>query len=184
MSIDQTFINLFKGKDTISGRSAGYNAVKVWLEKGNRQKKMFTCLVFYEKPIQFLATGQTAEKEGKTAKGDGEKVASSLTEFLPLHEESTLSDLEARTEAKYGAFKRVNFSMVRRVALLSVQKAWLVNPLVDQWIQRYGGRPSVVNYSNSVWKSMHEETHDIKKLGLDQFKEDQVYWQDVDLTPV
>jgi len=175
---DQAFLALFNGKDSISGRALGYQQAKAWLDQGDKVRKMLTCLVFYEKPIQFLATGRTAG-----GKGDGNHVDVQLVRYLPQHDATTEGDLLDRLDTKFGAFKRVNFSMVRRVALLAVQKEWIQGNHTRQWVQAYGGRPSQVQYDSSKWMGMTTESFRIKREGIVAFVEDRTFWVDLNLAP-
>jgi hypothetical protein len=165
----------------VSGRSEGYRNVKTWLESGNRARKMYSCIVFYEKPIQFLSTGRTSEKENKPAKGDGVKVENNVLDYLPVHTDATLTDLAARTDTKYGTFKKVNFSMVRRVALLAIQKGWLQHERIEEWKNCYGGIPTQITYTATSWDKMSDETLRIKKMGIQQFVEDRTHWDGLTL---
>jgi hypothetical protein len=171
-TIDEDFFDLFNGKEEISGRSKGYQDARMWLQEGNSLRKMTTCLVFYEKPITFLVSGGTVNNRA----GDGSSVDNRLLNYLPQHEGAMLNQAHLRSTIKFGAFKNVNFTMVRRVALLSLQKGWLTHELAQQWTKSYGGLPYDLNFDSTKWQRMTDESRRIKREGIEAFKEDRPYW--------
>jgi hypothetical protein len=134
MTTFDLLVNWFAGKDEINGGSKGYGDMLNWLKK-NRDQKIYVCTVFYEKPIEFLARGQT-----RSGKGDGRPVDANLLQFLPQHNDHELT--ANRSAEKYGVFINVNFTMVKRVALYGAEHT--TNPKSLEWVKRYGGKPSTI----------------------------------------
>jgi hypothetical protein len=173
-TFESEFLDLFHGKDQVSGHGEGYTLAYNWLkEQKNKRKTMFSCLIFYEKPIQFLAHGRT-----RNGKGDGEAVDKSILKYLPQLDASQIKDLEKEREHdKYGAFINVNFTMVRRIALMTVEMSWLVDPIVPQWTKGYGGIPTMYNLRAPKFIKMKKrETLDIKVGHLEEFKAEKPTW--------
>jgi hypothetical protein len=175
-NIAEDFVALFNGKESVAGRAQGYRDAVAWLREGNAQRKMFSCLVFYEKPIEVLATGRT-----RAGLGDGNAVQNGVLAYLPQHTAPYSADVEARPAARYGHFQHVNFSMIKRVALLALQKRWVQHAIFTQWYTAYGGLPMAVNFSTSRWTSMAPETLEIKRPGIQAFVEDVEFWMDLQL---
>lgn len=178
---DRDFFALFNGKETISGHALGYEqAYKfIYEEEGEVcQKRMFSCVLFFEKPIQFLATGKT-----KKGKGDGKAVDKKLLEYLPILSDDEIALFEKpRDKKKFGAFICVNFTKVRRVALLAVEKNWLKHDVVNQWIKGYGGRPTMYQTYAPKWTKMDStqtgsEQREIKIKMLEEFKSEFKIWE-------
>jgi len=157
ISLSELITSWFNGKDEINGKGDGYKAMLNWL-KDNRDAKIQVCTVFAEKPIQFLATGKT-----KSNKGDGVAVDDALLQYLPLHDNEDL--VAARDAAKYGSFVRVNFTMVKRVALYGAEFTNL--PASIDWVKRYGGKPSVVQRTSLKG---NEDTIRIKWESITRFR--------------
>jgi hypothetical protein len=124
----------FAGKDEINGSGKAYGDMLAWLKK-DKDLKIYTCTVFYEKPIEFLAKGET-----KTGKGDSKPVDSRVLRYLPIHDDKMLA--ANRSIEKYGVFIDVNFTMVKRVALFGAEHT--NNPKSLEWVKRYGGKPSAI----------------------------------------
>jgi hypothetical protein len=124
----------FAGKDEINGTGKAYGDMLAWLKK-DKDLKIFACTVFYEKPIEFLSKGET-----KTGKGDSKPVDSRVLNYLPIHSDETL--VQNRSVEKYGVFIKVNFTMVKRVALYGAEHT--NNPKSLEWVRRYGGKPSAI----------------------------------------
>jgi hypothetical protein len=175
MSLDQQFLSLFNGKDQVSGHAEGYRQAHEWIkEGGNQQRKMFACVIFFEKPVQFLATGRTRV----TNKGDGTGVNQDIIRYLPSLTQELKNALPVpRSPEKYGAFIDVNFSKVKRVAMLAIQKQWLNHALVDQWIKGYGGLPTEYNLLAPKWVKMDHDTRLIKQQILEELKSEQSTWE-------
>jgi hypothetical protein len=176
--VDGDFLKLFNGKEGIAGKQQGYDDAVDWLEEGHAKRKIFTCIVFYEKPVEFLATGKTKS----SGKGDGKKVEDKLAEYLPMHEGPLQKEVAERDPKRYGVFTKVNFTMVRRVALLSLQKGWAEDDTRHQWEVAYGGRPTAINFDNAKWHSMQKETREIKQEGIKAFQDEREYWVDMELS--
>jgi hypothetical protein len=175
--VDDEFIKFFNGKEGIAGKAKGYDDAVEWLEDGAHKRKIFTCIVFYEKPIEFLSSGKT--KDGK--KGDGKKVDDKLINYLPMHAGELQEEVAAREIKKFGAFAKVNFTMVRRIALLALQKGWAEEGMAKQWEVAYGGTPMKITFDNSKWNGMADETKKIKQEGIQMFKDEREYWMDLEL---
>jgi len=175
--VDGDFLKLFNGKEGIAGKSQGYDDAVEWLEEGHAKRKIFTCIIFYEKPVEFLATGKTKT----SGKGDGKKVEDKLAEYLPHHEGSLQKEVAERDPKRYGVFAKVNFTMVRRVALLALQKGWAEDNTRHLWEVAYGGRPMAINFDNAKWHSMAKETREIKEEGIRAFQDEREYWMDMEL---
>jgi hypothetical protein len=175
-NITEDFVALFNGKESVAGRAQGYRDALAWLHEGNAQRKMFSCLVFYEKPIELLAQGRT-----RGGAGDGAAVQNGVLAYLPQHTAPFPADVAARAVARYGHFQHVNFSMVKRVALLSLQKRWAQHAIFNQWYVAYGGLPMNVNFQTSRWTQMAEETRNIKQQSIQAFVEDVEFWMDLNL---
>jgi hypothetical protein len=157
VTLSELIVTWFNGKDEINGKGDGYKAMLNWL-KENRDAKIQVCTVFAEKPIQFLATGKT-----KSNKGDGVAVNDALLQYLPLHEDEEL--VIARDVAKYGSFIKVNFTMVKRVALYGAEYTNI--PASIDWVKRHGGKPSVVQRASLKGT---EETIRIKWESITRFR--------------
>jgi len=168
------FLSLFKGKDEISGSGEGYRLALRWLasDPDSFTKKTTTCLIFHEKPASFLITGTS-----KAGSGDGVAVNPALIQYLPSHDDDEDIPRNKRTGELWHAFRRVNFSMVRRVALLSLENEWLPKKHYDQWVDRYGGKPTKLDLEAPIFKAMAEETRRIRYQQLKQFRKDQHYWE-------
>jgi len=168
--IDEEFLALFNGKEQIGGAAEGYDRAHKFLKHADGERRALTCLVFYEKPVQFLATGKTKSGE----KGDGTAVDKSVLSYLPQHSDDTRPT--SRNSLKFGEFSNVNFAMVRRVALLAIEYELLPKKYIDQWKSNYGGSPSEVSFSGGKWSQMNPETWTIKKEGIRKFQMESVYW--------
>jgi hypothetical protein len=76
---------------------------------------------------------------------------------------------------KKSRFGMVNFTMVRRVALMAAQRLPEVG-LVKQWIRTFGGRP--VGLAVTRFK-LDLETDRIKWQQIEEFQRDKDLWKDL-----
>jgi hypothetical protein len=168
-TIDAQFLGLFNGKEQIGGSQQAYLQIREFLNQGAATRKMVTCLIFYEKPVQFLATGRT-----RAGSGDGIAVNGDLLRYLPQHDDENA--YRERTEAKFGLFRKVNFTMVRRIALLALEYDRLPRDMLRSWEAAYGGKPRTLDFSIGRWTQMDEETRRIKREGINRFRSEHIWW--------
>jgi hypothetical protein len=190
VTADEEFVALFKGKFDVSNKGLCYRLLLNWLAEGDGMKKAMTCLVFYSKPLVFLATGKTRAKKNVNgevvipARGDGRPVDDKVLHFLPHLAKEQLDEMDKHPVAtesaiirRNGKFKTVNFSMVRRCALLAAEHL-PAEDLVKQWIRVHGGRPMSVNLSS--WDVSNETSkiraEQILELQMDHELHEEMDW--------
>jgi len=186
---DKEFVALFSGKYDVSNKGECYKMLHAWLLEGHAMKKAMTCLVFFSKPLVFLITGKTRQKVDRDGtllekpKGDGKAVDDALLGLLPHLGEDQLHQMEqdgVMTEAsvirRKSKFRSVNFSMVRRCALLACQHL-PQEGLVKQWMRVHGGRPLAVN-TNSWDKN--DQSWFIRAEQVEELQEDHALHSEFD----
>jgi hypothetical protein len=131
---DKEFFEMFHGMNMITGSGKGYVSAFEFLaasltsSTGAYLKRILeTCVIVNEKPKLLLMTGKT-----RTGKGEGRALDPLLADLMPkLTEEelfqlasSSIPEDKAGYEARMlyqGNWKYVNFSMVRRIAMMVIE---------------------------------------------------------------
>lgn len=187
---DATFRAKLKGRTDIGGVS------KKWLKSGvnlapvNDPKqiamKMAACILLTENPVQFFVTGTT--KSGKSDKQNSGAIQD-LTSVLDTYdaEDRAAMDEESKNarakKVKDGSFPEwyttVNESSCRRTAMLFIEAAYELGkmqeiPIVKQWHDRYGVKPSMVMETNKYIRKLQKRDDDANlKLKAEGKKENQ-----------
>jgi hypothetical protein len=169
--LDDEFIALFNGKFDVSLRGYTYLKTHKWLHEGSGLEKVNTCVVFFSKPLVYLATGQT-----KKGKGDGKPVSEKLMNFLPMltgeEQQTVTNSLRLKT-----AYKAVNFTQVRNTALIYLQYG-PSEGLVLQWMRKHGGRPLALD--EGILMDSEDPTERILGAAIAAFRSDQPVWGALD----
>lgn len=165
---DESFLALFKGKYSVSDKGEGWKQSLAWLSSGDgrdAKKKALTCVIFFVHPLRWLDKGFIKKDGMITESPDGFRgVSEQVLMFLPTHE----GDVEIENaERRASAFRAVNFSSVRRVALMALQ-VLPERSIIAQWIVAHGGRPSNLRKKPEEGKSA--ETNRIFNLNILEFQ--------------
>lgn len=138
---DEDFLSLFNGKFEVSGTGKGWEDALAWLGKdGNTLRKAMSCIMLFVHPLRYVEAGmiKTATGEIKRADETFQGYDKSLLSFLPKLENL---DSIKNSERREAAFGKVNFSMVKRVALMTLEVLPNIS-VVHQWTKKHKGRPS------------------------------------------
>jgi hypothetical protein len=145
------------------------------------KKKAYACIVFSDKPTKLLVTGKT-----RTDKGDGVAINPQILKYLPKFTPEEQIGVQAAIVANsperrpdwYVAsqFANVNRTMCHRVALFCLEMDIDCGSVKDQWISRYGGKPTEVTEGNNVIQSMAPDTRRIFMARILKFREEEPYW--------
>lgn len=171
--LDEEFVALFNGKFDVSIKGYTYIKTHTWLNERDGLERANTCLVFFSKPLVYLATGET-----KKGKGDGKPVSEKLMDFLPKLQGEELTTVKNSLRLKT-QYKEVNFTQVRNAALLYLQ----LGPqegLVLQWMRKHGGRP--LSLDESVMMESDSATIRILGAAIAAFRQDYPVWGALDWT--
>lgn len=133
-AVDDAFLSLFAGKFSVSDSGAGWEQSLEFLRAGSAVKKSLTCVMFFSHPLRWLESG-VVNRDGDVAE-DFKGVDNQVLQFLP--ERSGGSVKEKRANSIY---KGVNFTSVRRIALMALQNL-PQKSIIAQWIKVHKGRPA------------------------------------------
>jgi len=170
MSLD-AFAQLFNGREENSLSGEGYKQAEQWLHENEKTagKKALACIVFVEKPSEFVITGKLRKNKDK---GDDKGMLNDkILPFLPKLDMMPDDPKSIAKRANWGNFKLINLSMIRRVAYMAIEDDLLPaeNKLVANWKLRWGNKPSEQDYTRQGWIRAAEATKRIRKDQLNLF---------------
>lgn len=177
-----TFMGTFQGYHTLGGDGAAWTETAAWfgaLADDIKLKVLNSCIIFMEKPTQFLVTGKT--KAMMTAGTMAKPVVDvSVALYLPKISDADIAAMDVMDKAKMDKnrltwpdeFKKINTSRIRRVALLGLQLCTRKTDLMDKWYVLYQGRPAVA----VVPVKVTGPTRTIKEGDLSSFKNAKGIW--------
>jgi len=127
---DDEFFALFNGLHLISGSGQAYNAAFDFLSGLNGRRfvrAVETCLIIHEKPKILMMTGRT-----KSGKDVGKRLSIKLVKVMPMLSEEQIKERDESTKEadirgrkarmSYAPeWRNVNFSCVRRIALMAIE---------------------------------------------------------------
>lgn len=148
---------LWNGTDQLEGRGTGYIQAAIWFSEVHpdlKEEVAKACIIFLDKPSRFLATGSTAKDLKKRdaisvkSKAADDKLASLLPQLEGGYE-ATMGDEDKREY--WGAFRDVNVTAAKRVALMLLRSDKTEFKYVRTWKKKYGGIPGQVDKNSSGW---------------------------------
>jgi hypothetical protein len=182
--IDDNFLALYNGKDVIMGSIVAWEDTFKFLIS-QPKRKMHACLMAFIQPKKFFWSGKTAK-----GTGDDRGVDEKIVQFLPV-----LSGSATKGSARGSDIgNTINYSMITRVAMMTLQLNGLFSKFTVGWCQKYGGIPTAVTEKSvalglKVNNLNFSEEQDptiskIKQTGyilwtnVSEFKSEQSYWAD------
>jgi hypothetical protein len=185
VSSSSEFFQLVSGKDDIFGGSAKYEAVKTFLEAGASGDKagiFGAAILFYEKPLRFIATGSTKAGSDQLKAYDRKILKWVPKLSLQQQEEAkVLSPKFAARLSSLGEFGNVNRTSVRLLALLFYNDTVMNNKdvtnikMFNQFVLKYGRKP--IPEVIAALRSQGDETSAIKADGMEQFWNEKFIWE-------
>lgn len=180
---DQSFLEMFHGKDTSFGNGDAWRSTFKYLNDKDMAKKAYCCMVFFMKPKNYLLHGTTKSKPETSTPID-----QMLLKYLPRAERTTedLQKIKRDGEAVY-----LNYQMISRVALISLSFGPSTHKFVKGWTSRYGNKPcdmteanvqaGTKNYKVGATKEENpaNESATILWTQIQAFKNQKVFWIDM-----
>jgi hypothetical protein len=187
------FYALFNGKEDIRGGGRNWELTKAHLDTLRQpliiNKCVAACMVFFEKPKEFLILGRSRNQGSGDGRGIGESVYGILPMLSETDYEAMRTSLDRDARRGYDLRQRyperarkLNFSMIKRIALIGAQKMShdTTIKIFQQWWRAYNGlRPDEVIITLAMCGG-NSETLRIKKDQFDQFKYSKTHWNTID----
>jgi len=184
---DKSFLGGFKGKESAQGSEKAWKDTADWLKEKptdkSRAQTVFTCLQFYVTPWYVLTLDKTRDGKDVNKKGS---VTEDIIARLPKHagdfDQST--PLEKQNEKKReGDLARVNWSMVNRIGLMTLEMNGKSAISTKGWVINHGGTPTQIaemDVSDLTARGYPEETTRILISQCEVFADEEEYWGDKD----
>lgn len=185
---DSEMQDLFNGYGEIGGESTPYSKSADFLKlktPDTVKKVLDACLIIYNKPLSWLMTGKQKNpggkrsKRGKRVEAEEEEIRpkgiikDGLAQYLPMmtvQEVESMDDTD-REEMLLSrsdwpeAFKYLNVTKCKRLALMGLEMSKPVSKLQSQWLNVHSGRPSSITDFNIG----ERETNEIFEKDLKEF---------------
>jgi len=185
----EDFKAFFVGYDVFTGGEASWVETKAYLmglNKANRKKCLYACLVFLEKPPRLLILGLTRGDGLPTdvLRSTNKIVDVRIATFLPkLSDGRNVSEKETKNRSTWRTeFKLVNISMVKRIGLLYAQYGSSDVGIVKSFREIYGAKPDSPELV--VPSKGKEATISIKKAEFEKFRSMKKIWSSLDFDEV
>lgn len=185
----EDFKAFFMGYDVFTGGEASWVETKSYLmtlNKVDRKKCLYACLVFLEKPPRLLILGLTRGDGLPTdaLKSTSKIVDARIATFLPkLSDGRNVNEKETKNRSSWRPeFRMVNISMVKRIGLLYAQYGSSDVSIVKSFREIYGAKP---DSSELVVPSKGKEaTVSIKKAEFEKFRSMKKIWSSLEFDEV
>ena len=167
MTTLEDFAQMFAGRDKNDLSGEGLAQARAWLNKSPNlvEKKAYACIVFSEKPANFLITGKSGREDKQTVKNDGKAALNqAIHAYLPQLEEEPTDPESVKRRREWGNFKNINLSMIRRVAFDVLENGTVLSDhkIVSNWKARWGEKPSRQDPNKPGWVKAAPESRRIR----------------------
>lgn len=153
---DSDFDKWWNGLDELSGDGQGYIDAANWWNRvpaGYKAQVAKACVVFFDKPPAFLATGKV-KRAGVEPLSRREMIDERLSSFLPKIAGGYQPGLVVDKREHWRTFRDVNLSMTRRIAKMLIVREATEYPIVKKWISKYGGPLGKIKADSTGYKKV------------------------------
>ena len=152
MKMDEIY-SLMNGFDSLFGTGEGWIKAKDFMDEsvknGTIDALTEIAIVFLSKPRSILITGCNSKGKQITEKMIDPKLAT----FLPSLSDEQLLEM-GKSRDNFGSFSKVNFTMVRRVAILALDNMLFAGKVKQSWLDHFGNTPSNLDLNSDVVLNM------------------------------